>query len=270
MENGIRTVPDRMLGCWKRRYIKFENGEMDSTTRVIWLQALSGMIDIRIPERARDYSKGSCLADYSIEQLMELAEQDCGNATTHLDETTSPYARASWEANDTDVSIQSIVLFPEDGWFDWLEDGECMMEWAPSGAYEEDWRLQSNSRYFIAHYQKQDASKPEFVYLAGDHAVYARDRRVELREQRHLREIVREANANRDYIEALLDIEFSYARRNKDGEFEIELSSLPFREGQRLDLGFLLDMDPDQGQTTYPGSEDTWLRVSQWSPAQEN
>ena len=36
------------------------------------------------------------------------------------------------------------------------------------------------------------------------------------------------------------------------------------------DLGFLLDMDPDQGQTTYPGSEDTWLRVSQWSPAQEN
>ncbi len=264
MEEGSRSVPDKMLGCWKRRYIKIKNGEEDTSTRVIWLQTLSEMVDIRIPERVLDFSAATSLQDYSYEHLLELAEQDCSNAITTLNETSKPYPTASWDSNESDAFMQSIVIYPEDGWFDWLEEGHCMMEWAPSGAYEEDWRLQPDSRTYIAHYKNLNPEKSEFVYITGDHAVYVRGRAEVLKEERHLRDIVKDNRENRGYIEALLDIEFSYARRSKDKPFQIELSSLPYREGQNLDLAFLLDMRPEQKEITQPDSQDTWQRVCQW------
>ncbi|NKB36473.1 MAG: hypothetical protein GKR93_04785 [Gammaproteobacteria bacterium] len=264
MEEGKRTVPDRMLGCWKRRYIKFKNGDEDTATRVIWLQTLSEMVDIRIPERVLDFSRGHSLRDYSYEQLLELAEQDCGNAITTLDESSVPYATASWDSDEHDASIQSIVIFPEDGWFDWREKGQCMMEWAPSGDYEEDWRLQADSRSYIAHYKNLNPEKSEFVFLTGEHAVFVKGRTELLNEERHLRDIVTDNRDNRAYLEALLDIEFSYARRKQNNQFQIELSSLPFREGQFLELGYLLDMGLDEQKITQPDNQDTWLRVCQW------
>lgn len=264
MEQGKRTVPDKMLGCWKRRYIQFKEGEQDRSTTVIWLQTLSEMVDIRIPERVLDFSQATSLQDYSFEQLLELAEQDCSTAITTLDELTKPYPTASWDSDEGDAFIQAVVIYPEDGWFDWLMEGQCMMEWAPSGAYEEDWRLQADSRTYIAHYKNLNPDKREFVYITGKHAVYVRGRAEVLKEDRHLRDIVKDNRENREFIEALLDVEFSYARCRKDMQFQIELSSLPYREGQNLDLDFLLQMESEQQKTTQPGSRDTWLRVCQW------
>jgi len=49
---GKQTVPDRMIGCWIRRYIQFSDGTRDTATRVIWVQTASGMGDMRIgPDR---------------------------------------------------------------------------------------------------------------------------------------------------------------------------------------------------------------------------
>ena len=46
---GSVTVPKRLLGCWDRRYIRFSDGTEDTSTRVLWVQTLSGVGDIRIP-----------------------------------------------------------------------------------------------------------------------------------------------------------------------------------------------------------------------------
>ena len=35
---GSTTVPEKMIGCWERLYIRFSDGTEDKTTRVIWLQ----------------------------------------------------------------------------------------------------------------------------------------------------------------------------------------------------------------------------------------
>lgn len=109
MSESIRTFPDRMLGCWKRKNIRFKNGETDTSTTVIWLQTLSSMVDMRIPERILDFSDGLSLEDYT------------------------PYPTASWESNDDDAYFQTVVNDPEDGWFDWKEDDSCMIESALSG-----------------------------------------------------------------------------------------------------------------------------------------
>lgn len=266
MDEGIRTVPDRMLGCWRRRYIRFKDGHEDTETAVIWLQTLSGMVDIRIPRRTINYSDGSSLQDYTLEQLLELATQDCGTAITTLDESTKPYATASWETDENDAYIQTVVNFPEDGWFDWKEDGLCMMEWAPSGAYEEDWRLQENSRAYVAEFRNTKPEKSKFVYVAGDHAVYVRGRELQVSELRPLKDIAMDARHNRDHVISLVDSEFSYAQRDEaTNEFIIEISTLPFREKQNLEINILLTMEPGKEEITNADSGDVWRRISQWS-----
>jgi hypothetical protein len=45
---GSATVPEEMIGCWERTSIRFSDGAEDKTTRVIWLETLSGVGDIRI------------------------------------------------------------------------------------------------------------------------------------------------------------------------------------------------------------------------------
>jgi Cytochrome C biogenesis protein transmembrane region len=51
---GSATVPEDTIGCWERPYIRFLEGTEDKTTRVIWLQTLSGVADIRIAASLRD------------------------------------------------------------------------------------------------------------------------------------------------------------------------------------------------------------------------
>ncbi len=271
MREGIPTVPNKMLGCWKRRYIKYDKGETDTSIRVVWLQTLSAMVDIRIPPRTLDFSSGSRLEDYSLAQLTELAAQDCGTGVTRMDEFTKPYATASWDSGAHDAYIQPVENFPEDGWIEWQEEGQCMMEWAPSGAYEEDWRLLNNSRGYVADFHNVNPGKKEFVYVAGDHAVYVRGRDVDIQEQRPLQEIVQANRNNKDYIRALVDVEFSYAVRNHPKhEFHIELSTLPYREGQRLNLGFLLDMGMEEKRVKDPHTGELWQKTSQWQDDQTN
>ena len=35
---GSTTVPENMIGCWERLYIRFRDGSEDRSTRVVWLQ----------------------------------------------------------------------------------------------------------------------------------------------------------------------------------------------------------------------------------------
>lgn len=253
-----------MLGCWKRRYIRFKDGICDTSTDVIWIQTKSAMVDIRIPRRILDFTRGESLQDYSIEQLLELAAQDCSTGITILDESSQPYATASWHSDDNDAFIQPVSVYPEDGWLDWQQDGSCMMEWAPSGAYEEDWRLQTDSRTYVAEFRNTNPEKCEFLFVAGEHAAYVRGRVLQLNEARLLQDIALDAKENKDRLVALVDVEFSYAtRRYNDEHFSIVLSTLPFREGQKLTLDFLLSSETSE--INDPVTGDSWLRISQCS-----
>src|SRR5512143_3419742 len=82
---GSVTVPGRLLGCWDRRYIRFSDRTEDTTTRVIWVQTLSGVGDIRIPATRPNLCARTGLADCSKEELLALAEQDCFCGVTLFD-----------------------------------------------------------------------------------------------------------------------------------------------------------------------------------------
>ena len=242
---GNQTVPDHMLGCWRRRYIRFEDGPEDTSTRVIWLQTPSGMVDMRISAERPDFAERLQLSDCSDDELIALAEQDCACGITVLDDTATPYPTATWEGGGSGFMQQPVVNFPEDGWFEWKEEGVCMLEYAPSGAYEEDWRLQDNSQDFAIHLLCRDSATTTNLYVAGAHAVLAVDRSIVIGQERPLQGIVFENIAERDLVYAYLDTEFSYARCKDSDKYEIVLSNLPWREGQILPLQWLLDSDND-------------------------
>lgn len=263
VSRGTAAVPASLVGCWMRRYIRFKDGHEDRTTRVIWLQTPFGLADMRIAAERPDLATRQSLQDCTVEELIALAAQDCGCGVTLLDTETKPHATATWERGEHGFAIQPVVNFPEPGWMEWREDGTCMMEWAPSGAYEEDWRLQPNSQGFAAHLALLDAPAKTSVYVAGDHAIYARDRLIAIEEEVPLQEL---ADRYRDSIERvteLIDCEFSYAKRaGPDADYVIELSTFPWREGCSLSLQWIREIDPQTEVLIYPQSGSRWQVVS--------
>ena len=143
-----------------------------------------------------------------------------------------------------------------------------MMECAPSGAYEVDWRLQPNSRGRLVHLigisgtGGLEAAPITHLLVAGDHAIAVRDRSVGPLEERPLPETAAGLRDDHAALVALLDCEFSYAVRRGD-RFVIELSSLPFREGQALDLSWLDTLQPEKDDLVSAAESRGW-RIESW------
>jgi hypothetical protein len=232
-----QTVPDLMLGCWKRSWIEFAGGARDDTTTVVWLQTESLMADVRIAGDRADLSGRTGLHECSLDELWTIAAADassgfteCGPIDVAADGARS--AVASWHTRGHGVNFQPVSAFPEPGLMSWNDDGTVMMEKAPSGAYVEEWRLVPGSREPLTVTHVDD----ETTYRAGPVAVFVRDRLVPIPRLARLHELHDQYATDRPMLEALLDCEFSVAELDGD-TWVITASTLPWREGKVLDVG---------------------------------
>jgi hypothetical protein len=121
-----------MLGCFRRRFITYYTGASDTTTEVYWLQSRKLSAEVRIPAGRPEARGRMSFADYSREELKSLADVEGGFAETSWDGETMHWSSM--------VAFQLHQKWPEPGLLRRI--GDCMMEFAPSGAYVEDWRLQ--------------------------------------------------------------------------------------------------------------------------------
>lgn len=264
---GSATVPEKMIGCWERLYIRFSEGTEDKTTRVIWLQTLSGVADIRIAASRPNLRGRRGFGDCSKDELLKLAEQDCFCGVTLFDPDAKPFPTASWPKEAYLFRFQPVITFPEPGWIVWQDSGSCMIERAPSGAYEEDWRLQSGSRSFAAHLTKRDAATTTCLYVAGEHAIYARNRAVDLPSDKTLLEIARDTKYDRGRLQELVNCDFSYGRRTQSGgDFKIEISTLPWREGQPLGVPWVEALTSKAVNVGDLVLGENWTVESLWRP----
>jgi hypothetical protein len=225
-----------MLGCWKRAWIEFSDGTVDDTTTVVWLQTDSLMVDVRIPSGRSVPSDRATLHQCSIDELRAIASSDASSGYTEcgppvVDAHGLRSATASWHTRGHGVNFQPVSAFPEPGLMTWNDDATVMMERAPSGAYVEEWRLVPGSRDPLTVTHIADAT----TYRAGPIAVLVRDRRVPIPRPARLHELLDEYAADRSLMEELLDCEFSVAEL-KDKQWTIAASTLPWREGQVLDV----------------------------------
>ena len=124
-------VPDWLLGYFRRTSITFANGMSDRTTNVRWLQCRNITIDLRLPRR-EDLVQPKPWSDYSVEELRQLANYEGWCADAVFDDR-----QLSWSGG---VSLQLHNRWSEPA--ELRRVGNCMIEFAPSGAYVEDWRQQ--------------------------------------------------------------------------------------------------------------------------------
>jgi len=119
------SVPHWMYGCFQRRSISFANGQTDTDTRVFWLQSRGLTIDLRLPIAEQQAAAG--------DDIQKKADYEGWYAHTRWDGE-----QLQWHNGDC---YQLHNRWPEPALLQRI--GNCMMEFAPSGIYVEDWRLLS-------------------------------------------------------------------------------------------------------------------------------
>jgi hypothetical protein len=247
-------VPEWTLGCFHRRSITYATGQEDATTRVIWTQSCGLTGDLRLPLVRPDVAARGALSECSPAELVELAKGEGGVAETAWSGGLMSWS--SWAA------FQPYDKWPEPG--ELRRIGPALIEFAPSGIYVEDWRLQPGSAglriglRLVSEAEPGGAHAPRDggLVIAGSHAVFALARR------RPLTEGVpawRQLAADPTLAETVFDAKACYARHEPDGGWRIALSIDPFAEGRGLDLGAFETAEPGRlRQTLADGTERLW------------
>jgi hypothetical protein len=221
-----RAVPDWTLGCFRRRCITYANGGEDPGTHVIWIQSHGMTGDLRIPADRPSVAHRAGLADCTREELEALSLVEGGVAATAF-----AGERMSWSGW---CAFQPYDKWPEPG--ELRRIGTCLLEFAPSGIYVEDWRLQPSATTLLAGLrlvgESRDGGPLELrdggLVVAGDHAILSLGRRRPLAGDAPLPAQMRTAADPAALAAAIFESVTSYARRDAAGAYRVELSTDPF------------------------------------------
>jgi hypothetical protein len=236
--SGNGVAPDWLRGPFWRKSITYYTGAVDLQTQVLWLQSLGLSADFRFPpDRVRRKGR-SALDEFSFDDLLRLTANEGGLARTHWNGSNMTWF--DWEA------FQTHDKWAEPG--ELRRVGDCVIEFAPSAAYVEDWRVAPSAAgpliglRLVAETNLESGEvlhRGGGLIVCGDHAALVRGRASDLPPGR-LTDTVggmsREAA-----MRTILSFDASYATRTTEGApFLVRLSTNPLREGEVLfsDDGF--------------------------------
>lgn len=160
------AFPQRLLGAFRRRSITFCTGETDEQTLVYWFQSRTFTIDLRLPD----------------------------GAATPVEERQGWIGDTLWDEREQEMrwrvsqSYQPRNQWPEPASFRFI--GNSVIEFAPSGAYVEDWRQQATSgpllglRLLDLHDETTGRTLPKEggLIVVGEQLAYAQSRLPEVDE----------------------------------------------------------------------------------------
>lgn len=234
-QRAATSVPDWMLGFYKRYSISFANGMTDLHTHVCWLQSRNFTIDLRLP-LAADQASAKPLAAYTAEELDILANYEGWAAQSDWDGTA-----LSWRP--TDVSLQLHNRWPEPAILKRV--GNCMIEFCPSDAYVEDWRLQASQPGPLIGLQLVEEREVTTravrhrgggLIVCGEYAalVLGRSTTIASDDGIQLKTLVAQIKTNAERLQQLFNFETSVAQGALQTGFNVKLSTQPARLGQPL------------------------------------
>jgi hypothetical protein len=234
-QRPAQSVPDWMLGFYKRHAISFANGISDLHTHVCWLQSRNFTIDLRLP-LAADQVPVKPLAGYTAAELQVLANYEGWKAQSDWDGTA-----LSWRP--TEVTLQLHNRWPEPAILKRI--GNCMVEFCPSDAYVEDWRLQPSPPGPLIGLQlveERDVASGKVrhtgggLIVCGDYAalVLGRNSAIATGNAVPLKVLVAQAGNDVARLQQLLNFETSVAKGSLATGYKITLSTQPARIGKQL------------------------------------
>lgn len=229
-------VPDWLLGCFRRQSIMFANGLTDTKTQVYWLQSRNFTIDIRIPIQA-ELVVAKPFADYSEQELLQLADYDAFSATTDWNG-----GMLKWR--DADAALQIHNRWTEPATLKRV--GNCMIEFCPSDAYIEDWRLLSSNPGPLIGLRLIEERELESgivrhkgggLIVCGDYAGLVLGRAesvVKPCAETTLKAMVEHISGNLAALTKLFNFETSVAHGSLENGFSVRRSTLASRVGESL------------------------------------
>jgi len=259
-------VPDWMLGFWKRYSISFANGQTDLRTHVCWLQSRNFTIDLRLPVAA-DQVPARPLAEYPAKELRVLADYEGWVAPSSWD------GRALYW-HEAEASLQWHNRWPEPALLQRV--GNCMVEFAPSGAYVEDWRLQASAPGPLIGLRLREERQVGSgrmrhrgggLIVCGDHAALVLGRAEAPEMASTLKSQALAAQGREELLAGLFGFETSVAQGSLATGFAVTLSTCPGRVGQVLFAGegFALQPGATGGASLvrqrFQDEEGEWERV---------
>jgi hypothetical protein len=228
------SVPEWMLGCFRRRCITFFTGAEDTQTEVLWLQARGLTADFRRRPGLARVPSLAALRELSLAELLAAARVEGGFAPSRWDGTLMHWP--FWH------SFQTHAKWPEPGRLERV--GSSLVEFSPSGAYVEDWRFQpsgSGPLIGLSLLDERDAESGAVLHrgggliVCGRHAAFVRGRPEALPEGGRLDEYVKANASDPRALERVFSFDASFATSATErGELTVGLSTLPWRESEPL------------------------------------
>lgn len=224
------AAPDWLLGCFRRRSITFYTGASDTTTEVIWLQCRGLSADFR-SQAGLDSRWG---------HLEHVATFEGGLSRTAWDGRTMRWF--DW------TTFQLHDKWSEPGVLQRV--GDCLIEFAPSGAYVEDWRIQRSRRGPLVGLKLLHEVDVECgvathcgggLIVCGDHAALVRGRKRNLHGLGRLSDLAR-VSQDAELLNDIYGFEASYAQWDGAG-YAVRLSTNTAAIGENLSIcdGFRYD-----------------------------
>lgn len=234
------SVPDWIIGTFKRRSISFANGLTDIDTHVFWLQSSNFSIDLRLPIQSQQLSKDKSIEQLKPNELAVLAQYQGWCCPSVWNENEQ---QLSWLAG---TSLQLHTQWPEPGILKRV--GNCMMEFCASDMYMEEWRLQNiqdGALLGLLLEQEYDPITNQQYHAGGGLIIngeYAAlvlgrpvaDEQFVLEHTQTLPELTQRFANDQQQIQRLFNVETSVAQGNLQDGYQVLMSTQPQRQGEPL------------------------------------
>jgi hypothetical protein len=200
-----------------------------STLDVHYLQTPTFFGDVRIPLDRPKFPHAASFADLTDAELRALAQQEAFSGRTTLAGAT-----ATWHH---EIDFQPPDGADDVGRLERVAVGR-MHEHGLDGSYIESWKSVSDGAgRFLVIRTERAGRLARILLVADDFFLYVRNRATDLPQASSLDALIAASHASRTQIVSYLDCEFSEGRVRKGSiPWEIQRSTLPWREGHRLDF----------------------------------
>ena len=227
MSSSADPLPAWLPGVWKREWIE-RGGSRTSSFDVHYLQTPRAFADVRIPRERGALTHAASFADLSDGELLLLARQRGFTGTT-----TVAGNQATWHH---EIDFQPADSSPDVGRMERLDDAH-MLEHALDSSYVESWRsVENGGGRFLSLRIERGGRIDRVLVIAGNHFLYVRNRERDLPAAESLDSLIVSTRATRAQTIAYLDCEFSEGYVHGSADWEVQHSTLPWREGRRLEI----------------------------------
>ncbi|HEV8645312.1 MAG TPA: hypothetical protein VGR01_07055 [Burkholderiales bacterium] len=215
------AVPLEYIGVWKRALLRTPKIE-DTTSQVYWMQTHSWHADIRVPAN-RPACKGKLALDQlSRDELFGLARQQGFVGTTVVEADICRWLRRyDFQPPNGANDIGRMVF----------ETPDRVLEYGLEADYFEIWERWPGSQG--GSFARQISQDPLTLSLGtGDFRMIVRPRTARLQTASSMSGLA--ADTSTSTLRELLDFEINFGRTTSAGAWRIELSTLPWREGEDI------------------------------------